>query len=449
MLRSAGTPPYCGVPSGRRATSFCNSRDALDDSGLGRVGQGGSLSHSPRRELHAVGCQVSRGRTWPELGEARPTSMSTPRDHSTSPHATALRQLALDGDGGLSVGRLHRVLEGVDETTPEIRALVDQSLTAPTTLQRVRAAALREVILSEIDDLCTSDYPMWINALRAGFKLDPNRFQAEAFDNLDRRLDLARINGEFGHEASQDDMRHHWNTGVEQLAHALDARLTKLAENPRYWEPYLKAAEQYRSSYAPSDAQPVYVTRLLATYRLNGRLLHEAVTERTIIAAEDYVDYYIVRASAPLGARDKVEINAALNCRPSGPTRRVKKSNGWISHERPMLLARRLMEGEESFFATSVRGQRNQDPIVETVVTNHGIEAGGLTMRVQFDRKDHPVAAWWFAECDEDARTVPPPDGDPRRLPWTAFGYLTHTFTQTCQPGQRYGVAWQWPNDQR
>jgi hypothetical protein len=372
--------------------------------------------------------------------------MNTPQEQAASLQA-GLRELALDGDGGLSVDRLHRALEGAEEETPEVRMLVERASTAHTTSQRRRAAGLRNVIIGEIDALLADGNPMWTNALRAAFKLNPDLYHDAAYDTLDRRLDRARADDDFGPDASQNDMRRHWDTGVRELAHALDSRLTKLAENPPAWVPYLKLWERDPFDDMPSDAQSVFVTRLLATYRLRGRILQEAMTERTIIATADHVSYYTVRASSPLGEKDRVQINAVLNCRAAGP-KRTRNENGRIIHERPMLLANRLMEGKESFFATSVSGQRNKDPIVETVVTNHGIQAGGLTLRVQFDRNYHPAAAWWFAECDEDDRTDLPPDGDPRRLTWTTFGYLAHTFTQSCRPGARYGLAWQWHNDQ-
>jgi hypothetical protein len=371
--------------------------------------------------------------------------MNTPQEQAASLQA-GLRELALDGDGGLSVDRLHRALEGAEEETPEVRMLVERASTAATTSQRRRAAGLRRVIIGEIDEFPDAGNPMWTNALRAAFKLNPDLYRDAAYDTLDRRLDQARANGDFGPDASQDDMRRHWDTGVRELAQALNSRLTKLAEDPPAWAPYLKLWERDLLDDAPSDTQPVFVTRQLATYRLRGRILQEAMIERTITAAADHVNYYTVRASSPLGEKDRVQISAVLNCRPAGP-KRTKNESGRIIHERPMLLANRLMEGEESFFATSVSGQRNKDPIVEIVVTNHGIRASGLTLRVQFDRNYHPAAAWWFAECGEDDRTVRPSDGDPRRLRWTTFGYLTHTFTQSCRPGARYGLAWQWHND--
>jgi hypothetical protein len=371
--------------------------------------------------------------------------MNTPIDQAASLHA-GLGELAREEDGGLTVARLHRALEGADEESPDVRMLVERASTAPTTSQRRRAAALREVIIGEVDDLQAGGHPMWTNALRAAFKLDPRLYQDPVYDNVDRRLDRARTNGDFGPQASLDDMLRHWDAGLWELAQVLDARLAKLAEDPQSWTPYIRLFERDPLDDAPSDAQPFYVTKLVATYRLRGRVLQEAITERTVTATADYVDYYKVRASSPLGEQDRVQINAVLNCR-AGP-KRMNLVNGRAIHEVPMLLTDRLMNGDETFFSTRVSGQKNKDPIVETVVTNHGVQAGGLTMRLQFDRGYHPAAVWWFAECDEFTRTVPPPEGDPRRLSWTTLGYLTHTFQQACQPGARYGLAWLWQDDQ-
>jgi hypothetical protein len=65
-------------------------------------------------------------------------------------------------------------------------------------------------------------------------------------------------------------------------------------------------------------------------------------------------------------------------------------------YEMPILLAKLLLEGESCFFATRVLGRENEAPIVEIRVTNEGVSAGGLTLRVQFDRGYYPAAVWWF-----------------------------------------------------
>lgn len=280
-------------------------------------------------------------------------------------------------------------------------------------------------------------------------------------EGIAARLRAANGRHAFQKDVSDDTLFRYWTEGVIRLALSLEERLARLSQDPRSWQLYApevdgpiakpeEAGGDRVVKPPPPGGQRIFVQRLVATYGLKGRAVNYAISERTIVAKDDDVDRYVVRARSPNpDAANAPRIAARLNCRVGKPYE-IKDVNGGVTHEVAMIFEN-LKSGQSHFFASAVTSQSDdEDPLVEVQVTTQGIAPGGLTMRVQFDNRDDggvfPEAAWWFAECLDVHRLVEPPEGDGRRLNWTKYGYLEHTFEQLGLTGHRYGIGWRWPD---
>lgn len=335
-----------------------------------------------------------------------------------------------------------------------LRALVAGLDTAPaTTTAEQRARALWRLIQEELGRIGLPEGHKRRTALKAALHLDP----ANTATTLDRRLIYARDQGHFGSKQyGYDRLRKWWGGGVRQLGHAVDHRLANLCEHPEQWQRYFKEEDQKRPVRPLSQgAQPVFLNLLLTTVFMRGRAPRRRVAERLVTAQRDNVDHYLARAwPGPPGIEPTVRVNAIWNCRaeplpftPRGPV---------LSR---LYFPQALGEGEQHYFSSEIVSDDVADerPYVNVEVDHFGIAAGrltpdgipiaGLTIRIKFQEGNFPEAAWWYAEVTETERFNRPPDGDPRRLHWTSQGCLQHTFTQSCEPRENYGVAWVWPAD--
>ena len=270
-----------------------------------------------------------------------------------------------------------------------------------------------------------------VDALHAAFGLD------ESGEQLTDRLNAAVRRGRF---PGLPSAREQWAKGVYHLAWALDQRFESLRVDPSGWLTVAVALDDDTVA-PPGQAQPVRGERVVATYILHGRAVQSAITERLLTALED-ITGYTARAYVPASEGDTVpSIKALLNCE-AEEFKAVPDGMGGEFHEVLLRAPQQLSLGDRWFFSSKVTGHANRLPIVEIQVTSQGIAANGLTLRVQFD--ELPKEVWWYAECLDSARFAAPPAGDPRRLRFSRFGYVEHTFSQACRPMQRYGLAWRW-----
>lgn len=296
-----------------------------------------------------------------------------------------------------------------------------------------RGEALWALIVDEINRLDPTQYAKSHAALVAAFRLD-GPLDRSAGNSIP-----ARIADDLG--VTRDSAQNSWSHGVWRLGWRLDSRLREFAEDRDRWLLYTAVAPLELSSH--SDAQHMFVERLVATHIMSGRAIDRSTTERLVTATEDGVDRYIVRATSPSGGPDAAKVVNLLNCQ-AGNTRLVPDGRGGQIQEVPMIFPNRLLAGEQLFFASEVTSQHNEEPIVEAQVTSQGIQAGGLTIRIQFDRDNYPRAVWWFGDTIDARRLDKPSDDDEHRLMCTPFGYLEHTFAEVCKPLAKYGIAWEW-----
>jgi hypothetical protein len=360
-----------------------------------------------------------------------------------SRYEAGLRELAKGR--GPNLRRLENAIVDGEDTTAGLSELVSGTESMPNATPTQRAQALWSIIEEEIEKRPRED-PKCHAALRAAFRIDAEAYRGAEYDTIEARLKRAKANGGFGPpgQVGQDAHTRAWGNGVFWLARRVEERLRALARNPLDWQAYLSHADTAPLVVPPPPtAQPVRLDQLRATYMMKQRAVDYTIVERLVTAQRDGVDRYIVRAGSPVSRPDRVSISPLLNCR-AETVRSVPDGRGGRTHEVAMLFPDSLRFGEQCFFATQVTQQRNEDPIVEIQVTSHGIVAGGLTMRVQFDEGAYPVAAWWFGDCIDAERLDKPPDGHPRRLAWSKYGFLQHTFAEFCKPLAKYGIGWEW-----
>jgi len=343
-------------------------------------------------------------------------------------------------DGSLELSFLRDLFVNPESFSGLLHGLIAQTASFEVGNVQQRAIAFRNLLEDEIRGLENggeSPSTAVISALLAGFRIDRDRYEDD--DLFERRLDHARLKGDFGENATQDTANRHWTTGIDLLARNLQGRFSELFADPDRWHGYLRGHDPT----TPADAQPFFIECLVATYNLTGRMVESAVTERVVRAEGAKVDCYIVRATTPFGRRDKVRVRALLNCR-EGPAKVTLDGRSGEIHEIPIFFPNVLAEGESCFFSTEVTGQFNDDPIVEVQVTSVGIAAGGLTLRVQFDKGYHPADVWWFADVPDANRLIKPVPGSDNLLRCSSFGYVSHTFDDPCKPKAKYGIAWDW-----
>lgn len=353
----------------------------------------------------------------------------------------ALRALA--SKKGPSLKKLLATIEFADDDDDELLGLLRRTETFDGATPQVRALALWELIQEEIANFPVSDEDDMreLHALQAAFRLPAQDYAGSAGDSIPRRLALAKTAGLFAPRQGQDMPQTLWRRAVRKLGYQVENRLEELAHQPEVWAGYRR--DEFPPP--PHDAQPIVMNRLTATYVMRGRAVHRATTERLVTAQADGVDRYVVRAYSPRPGKHDVQIEALLNCKP-GPRATFAGRGSGETHEVAMYCPKPLKRGEQWFFASQVSHQQGagEDPVVEIQVTSHGIAAGGLTLRVQFDEGFFPTAVWWFADVPEHRQLAKPPSSDPHRLRCSPFGYVEHTFGAACRPLGRYGLGWEW-----
>jgi hypothetical protein len=305
-----------------------------------------------------------------------------------------------------------------------------------------RAEAMLELIYLEANDLGNAGerpHPRCAAAVQAA--LGMTTFQYSASDvSINRRRQVARSAGAFdtirgrrGAEAGSDAGKINWSRGVVRLAHAVERRVNEL-ERSGGWE----------RTGPPSGYQPVTFDRMVVTYHLRGRAVTESVSERWIVAEQDGLSRYVVRAWAKNNPpnRPQLQIQPLLNCR-LGEVRHVDLGDGTEAQLAEMLFPSTLQRSDRLFFATRVIADEPGPTLSREVqVTNHGIN--DLMMRIQFDTAvSLPKRAWYFAEVPDIDRLIPPERGDERYVGISSCGFVEHRFGRGITTA-KYGIAWQW-----
>ncbi len=299
-----------------------------------------------------------------------------------------------------------------------------------------------ELIYLEAKDLGNSGerpHPRCAAAVQAALRMTTFQF-APSDDSINRRLQVARMAGAFdtvrgrrGLESGADAGKINWSRGVSRLAQAVEQRVNEL-ERSTGWE----------RTGPPSGYQPVTFDRMVVTYYLRGRAAAESVSERWIVAEEDGLSRYVVRAWAKNNppARPQLEIQPLLNCR-LGTVRHVDLGDGTEAQLAEMLFPATLRRGDKLFFATRLLAVEPGPTLSREVqVTAHGIN--DLTMRIQFDTSvPLPKRAWFFAEVPDVDRLIPPESGDDRYVDISECGFIEHQFGRGVTTA-KYGIAWQW-----
>lgn len=331
-----------------------------------------------------------------------------------------------------------------------------------------RAQAFWNLIVDLIEGFDPSNGSKRQAALRIAFMIDKIGLQDDPEPRLlRRRIEQARRNGTFGNprRVGKDQAAQYWTDGVVDLAVRLDTRLSGLTTAG--WGVYrgrrasairVLQTEKRSPDITPLvDLAPFYIERMINTYHMRGRYIGKRTTEMWITSWVDGLDHYDVRLWSHVGGEPVVDVRAWLNCR-VGALRTVASMSRLQILEYPVFLPEPLRKGQNHHFAIEVEHLPTDDddiPLVELEVTCQGIAATeladngqpirGFSMRIQFERDVYPAAAWWFAKTSDLKRFDRPPDGDPHRLTWSPLGYLEHNFTESCEPNQRYGLAWAWP----
>ena len=181
----------------------------------------------------------------------------------------------------------------------------------------------------------------------------------------------------------------------------------------------------------------------MVTYRLTGQTVTDVITERTIEAAEDGVDKYIVRDYVQGDQGAHIEVSSLLNCRKLRQLP-VDLGPGFVAVKAEMLLPKTYKKGETCTFATRVTREGLTDPTTwqEIQVTSHGIAS--LIMRVQFDTSvSLPERCWHFAAMPDFGRLELPGPEEGRDVEITRFGFAEHHFG-VGHAAAKYGMVWRW-----
>ena len=73
-----------------------------------------------------------------------------------------------------------------------------------------------------------------------------------------------------------------------------------------------------------------------------------------------------------------------------------------------------------------------------------GGDPGDTRLRVQFDPRHLPAAAWWAADYVDGRQMAEPLEGTKWRLTWTDYEYMEHTFPQAGVPQHKMALVWRW-----
>lgn len=350
-------------------------------------------------------------------------------------------------------------------------------LTASTSMLRdwtpqERALALWKIIEEGILDpqVSPAAHSRRRRVLQAAFRLPDKDIGQEWGASLTERFkQLRRLRSVFGEATSTQPMEISWKRGVERLSEHVRNRLDEL-RTPDDWASYKPvehgapapesvtdgrlATPNGPSSFRPPSegAQKLLVNFFVLTVVMEGRAPVRRISERIITAQKDGLRFYTTHAFSSeylMRGRTYVPTKALWGCR----------AEDLIENGRPVTrlwFPRPLRAGEKAHFMSEATYEADEEtPLgwANVEVDHYGIEPGslhkgvlpisGLTIRISFDDRFLPAAAWWYAEQNEEERYVDLPAESPRRLV-VSGGNVVKTFEQSCQPRENYGVAYRW-----
>ena len=295
-----------------------------------------------------------------------------------------------------------------------------------------RARAMLQYIKELIGGFGAQGHPRWEAALRAAFRMTPEFTNGDEFRTLTARLTHVTSSGVFGENAGPEAGKRNWGLAVPHLAELVEQRIDDL---------HLQAG--WASAGPPSGHQPFRVRNLVVTYRLNGQVVTDVVTERSVEAVQDNVDRYIVRDYVEGDPGARIEVKALLNCEKLGQVNAPIGPRS-VAVKAEILLPKSYDKGTGCTFATHVTRQGVTDPTTwqEIQVTSHGIDS--LTMRAQFDLEvPLPTRCWYFAAAPDVGRLEPPEPGEQRDLEISRLGFVEHRFG-AGHALAKYGIVWAW-----
>jgi hypothetical protein len=407
-------------------------------------------------------------RAWPV------TAREFPGDSARPPTEIALRYLGARRHGDLIELLEYAINRPDGRTGTTLAPLTSSTSTLADWTPLERAQAVWRIVEEGIVDpqVSAGAHSRLRRVLQAAFRLPDEDIREAWGTSLTERFKQLRVlRSIFGEATSTQPMEISWKHGVARLSERVRERLDEL-RSPDDWAHYrsgpLLIGETGRPSVdrhvspggpvvfrPPSEgAQKLFINFLVVTVTMGGRAPIRRISERIITAQEDGLAFYTTHAFSSESMtqrsyRSYVPTRALWGCR----AEQVVQNGLSITR---LLLPRPLKAGERAHFVTEAAHEPddgNQVGWANVEVDHYGIDPGrvqddmlpvsGLTIRISFDDRLLPAAAWWYAEQNEQERYSEPPVGSPRRLR-ISRGNVVKTFEQPCQPRENYGIAYRW-----
>jgi hypothetical protein len=385
-------------------------------------------------------------------------------------------EIALRHLGGRRHGDLVELLEYAikrpDDRSGKILApLTSSTSTLAEWTPLERAQAVWRIIEEGIADpqVSAGAHDRVRRVLQAAFRLPDDDVREAWGSSLTERFKQLRVlRSVFGEATTTQPMEISWKHGVQRLAERVRERLDEL-RSPDDWAHYRsgpllitgtgrsRAGRRGPGSPVvfrpPSEgAQKLLINFLVVTVTMGGRVPIRRVSERIITAQEDGLAFYTTHAfssESMIQSRSYVPTRALWGCR----AEQVIQNGLQLTR---LWFPRPLRAGERAHFVTEAAHEPDEGDQVgwaNVEVDHYGIDPGrvhddvlpvsGLTIRIGFDDRLLPAAAWWYAEQNEQERYSEPPIGSLRRLD-ISHGNVVKTFEQPCQPRENYGIAYRW-----
>ncbi|WP_328615020.1 hypothetical protein OHS18_45885 [Amycolatopsis sp. NBC_00355] len=386
----------------------------------------------------------------------------------------ALRWLAIRKDGTPLRFLRYAIKDPTSESACLLGCLVEPTTSLSAATPESRAFAMWGLIVDEIGKLGSAEGSRRRNTLIAAFRLSPIPVGETVWKATldDRFRQLIGLPGVFGDPppTTTTPMHKAWRRAVGKLADCVLQKLDLLRCDGQEWQNYveigLAATKQpsrgrtvcgqsdFRSGFrAPSsEAQPVFLERMVVTVVMHREMVLRRTTERDVIACEDGVDVFDALASVGRTSEfSKLPVKAIWAC--SLVARRAVQPGDPTAAR--LRFRKVLRRGDRYHFVSETWDDHLEErrSWINVDVDHHGIAAGtldeggrpvaGLTMQVNFDQHCLPEACWWYAETDLE-RLRRPPAGDLHLLE-IGDGFAQHTFEERCQPRENYGIAFRWP----
>lgn len=250
----------------------------------------------------------------------------------------ALRWLAKRKSSGPREVLGEAINEPASEPATALRSLVAPTVSLPAASVGARAFALWGVIVDEIGSTGDARHR---HVLMAAFRVPPapdgTGWKATLGARFEQLMPLPDVFGD-PPPTTTTPMNKAWRTAPKALAARLMEKLGCL-DGPD-WQRYIdigRAAVEvpdgraaWRARAASQGAQPVFVERMLITAVMHRRTVRRRITERDIVACEDGVDGYDVRAAIgwthdladlPVTALWACRVSAVPPTRPGGSVR--------------------------------------------------------------------------------------------------------------------------------